>query len=168
MKKSVRDLAALTRRAADRWGPRAALRFDETGEVFSFDDIERLTNKTANALTALGIQSGDRVAIMLANCADWPLTWVGIVKAGAVMVPVNRYYKSSDAGFQFSHTGVAAIVTSDDLAPGTGRTASGAEQSIQWPLSLDPVGRRRYIPSPCAVPEMSRRRRPCGGCSSVG
>lgn len=113
----VRDLAALTRRAADRWGTRAALCFDETGEVYSFDDIERLTNKAANALTALGIQTGDRVAIMLANRPDWPLTWLGIVKAGAVMVPVNRYYKSADAGFLFSHAGVAAIVTSDALAP---------------------------------------------------
>lgn len=111
------DLKTLCRTAAEKWGGRRALHFDQTGETFSFEDIDRRSNQTAHALTRLGIQSGDRVAIMLANVPAWPLTWLGIVKAGAVMVPVNRFYRPVDAGYLFGHAGVKAIVTSDDLVP---------------------------------------------------
>ena len=112
----VLDLATLTRRAASRWGSRTALVFDEYDLRLSFEDIDRLSNQYANALRDLGVAPGDRVALMLRNRPEFPLAWLGIVKAGGVMVPLNVYYKPLDAGYLIDHGGVGTVICEHDLA----------------------------------------------------
>lgn len=51
--------------------------------------LERRSNQIANALSALGIQHGDRVAILSESCIDWVGVYIGIVKLGAIAVPLN-------------------------------------------------------------------------------
>ena len=100
------DLSALTQRAATLWGEREAWIFDHLERSFSFNDIEHASNRFANALIGLGVEPGERVAIMLRNQPEFPLAWLGIVKASAIMVPINVFYKSADAGFLLEHAGV--------------------------------------------------------------
>ena len=109
------DLATLTRRAALLWGRRTALVFDETGVQLSFQEIDAGSNRVANALHESGVQVGDRVALMLRNRPEFPLAWLGIIKAGAVMVPLNVYYRSVDAGYLINHAGVGAVLCEQDL-----------------------------------------------------
>ena len=111
----VLDLATLTRRAAQRWGSRTAVVFDEFGVELSFQDVDERSNQFANALLQLGVQAGDRVALMLRNRPEFPLAWLGIVKAGAVMVPLNIFYKSTDAGYLIEHAGVSTVICESDL-----------------------------------------------------
>ena len=106
----VFDLPMLVRRASARWGNRIALTFDPQGTRISFNDVERITNQYANALCANGVQPGDRVALMLRNSPQWPLAWLGIVKAGAVMVPLNVYYQSVDASYLLDHAEVSIVI----------------------------------------------------------
>lgn len=53
---------------------------------------------------------------MLRNRAAFPLSWLGIVKAGAVMVPLNVFYKTTDAGYLLEHAGVSRIICEPDLS----------------------------------------------------
>ena len=125
----VFDLPTLTHRAALRWGRRTALVFDEFDVRLSFDDVDVRTNQFANALRALGVAPGDRVALMLRNRPEFPLAWLGIVKAGAVMVPLNRFYKPVDAGHLIDHAGVATVICEDDLVEVVMRAAPGLSES---------------------------------------
>lgn len=59
----------------------------------SFYKTNQLSNKIANGLFQLGIDKGDKVAVYMPNSDDYVITWFGILKRGAVMVPVNTQYK---------------------------------------------------------------------------
>ncbi len=53
-------------------------------------------NRLANALIARGIGKGKKVAILLMNCIDWLPIYFGILKTGAVVVPLNFRYSSDE------------------------------------------------------------------------
>ena len=114
---AVLDLLTALRRAAARWPDHAALVFDETGETLTFSTLAARVDRVAVALAGAGIERGDRVAIMLPNRMEWALAWLGLVRIGAVMVPVNTAYRSADAGFVLRHAGVRAVVTLREIVP---------------------------------------------------
>lgn len=91
-------MADLLRDAAERWPDREALVFDATNERLTFAEFYRRTETIARALVAAGIQCGDRVLVCSANVPLFPLAWFGILRAGAVMVPINPRYRLEDAG----------------------------------------------------------------------
>ena len=111
----VLDLVTLLTRAVARWGERSALTFDETGRTLTFRELDERTNRVANALHACGLQPGARVALMLRNRPEFPIAWLGVVKAGATMVPLNVFYRSADAGYIIDHAQVDAIITAEEF-----------------------------------------------------
>ena len=68
------------------------LRFKE--EQITYAELDRFSNRCANAFLDLGISKGDKVSIMLPNCPAFIYIWFGLAKIGAVEVPVNTNYKS--------------------------------------------------------------------------
>jgi crotonobetaine/carnitine-CoA ligase len=67
------------------------LRFKE--KQITYDELDRFSNRCANAFLDLGIVKGDKVSIMLPNCPSFIYIWFGLAKIGAVEVPVNTNYK---------------------------------------------------------------------------
>jgi carnitine-CoA ligase len=67
------------------------LRFKD--QNFTYEEINRLSNRCANAFQKLGIVKGDKVSIMLANCPEFLHVWFGLARIGAVEVPINTSYK---------------------------------------------------------------------------
>ena len=114
---AVLDLMTALRRAAARWPDRSALVSDETGESLTFSRLVTRVDRFAAALAGAGIGRGDRVGIMLPNRMEWPLAWLGLARIGAVMVPINTGYRTTDAGFVLGHAGVRAVVTMDEFVP---------------------------------------------------
>src|SRR5690606_25841939 len=57
--------------------------------ALSFGAMDELTNRIANGLAQLGLKKGDRLAIVLPNCAEFVPLWFAAAKLGAVEVPVN-------------------------------------------------------------------------------
>ena len=74
------------------------LQFQDGPEI-TFLEVEKLTNRIANGLTALGICKGDKVALMLPNSLEAIYLWFGCNKMGAVDVPINLANK----GWFLSH-----------------------------------------------------------------
>jgi crotonobetaine/carnitine-CoA ligase len=62
-------------------------------EQITYEEVDRFSNRCANAFLDLGITKGDKVSIMLMNCPDYIYLWFGLAKIGAVEVPVNTNYK---------------------------------------------------------------------------
>lgn len=53
-------------------------------------------NRFANLLVARGVKKGDKVAILLVNCLEWLPIYFGVLKAGAIAVPLNFRYTSDE------------------------------------------------------------------------
>lgn len=112
---SVRTLPELLARRAQESGDREFLRFGETS--WTFADIDARTSRLARRfLETDGIEPGDRIAIMLPNVVQWPVTWLAAQKAGAVVVPVNSSYQRGDLAFVLQDSGARLVVTDAEHA----------------------------------------------------
>jgi crotonobetaine/carnitine-CoA ligase len=109
-------LGGLVRRAATTWPDKTAWVFSPSGETLSFGDIDHRSDRIAASLRSLGVEVGDRVAVMLPNVPLFPLSWLAIAKLGATMVPLNIHYRTQDAGFILDHSSPRAVVTSAQFA----------------------------------------------------
>lgn len=87
---------------------KAAVVFGE--DRYSYGVLNARANQVANALQSMGIQEGDRVAIWLPNCFEFLAAFYGIVKTGAVALPMNILYKSREIQFLLSNSQSKAIV----------------------------------------------------------
>ena len=58
-------------------------------ERVTYRQMRDRANKLANALMSLGLNKGDRVAVLLRNCTEWFDIFFALASLGAVMVPVN-------------------------------------------------------------------------------
>lgn len=107
----VEDLATLVRAAAQKWPGRSLLQFPVTQESVTYAEFDARTDELATGLLALGVELGDRVAVMLPNRMAFPVAWIAIAKAGAVMVPVNIFYQGTDATYVLKDSGARVLIT---------------------------------------------------------
>ncbi len=62
----------------------------------SWRDFNRSANRFANLLLSRGIKKGDKVAILLMNCIEWLPVYFGVLKTGALAVPLNYRYAADE------------------------------------------------------------------------
>ncbi len=62
----------------------------------TWGEFDRKANRLANYLLSRGIRKGDKVAILLMNCLEWLPIYFGILKSGAMAVPMNFRYTAED------------------------------------------------------------------------
>ena len=65
-------------------------------QEISWSIFNEKANRVANFLLARGIVKGDKVAILLMNCLDWLPIYFGILKTGAIAVPLNYRYSADE------------------------------------------------------------------------
>ena len=75
--------------------PATHYRREITWHVFN----EKGATGAANMLLSRGVHKGDKVAILLMNCLDWLPLYFGILKAGAIAVPLNFRYSSDEIAY---------------------------------------------------------------------
>lgn len=98
-----------------RWPDRPALREHVGGEWKSIPwrDYGVTVREAAAGLVDLGIQPGDRVAIMAGNQPRWHMADLAILSAGAVSVPVYPTNAASQVGYVLSHSGARLCFVGD-------------------------------------------------------
>lgn len=104
----------LTRSAA-KYPTKNAIHF--LGKDITFEEFYESAMKFANYLRKLGIEKGDRVAIMLPNCPQNAIAYYGILYAGGIVVQTNPLYKEREISYLMSDSGAKAIITLDLLFP---------------------------------------------------
>ncbi|MEO5658039.1 MAG: long-chain fatty acid--CoA ligase [Nitrospiria bacterium] len=130
--------------SADRFPHRPALRF--YGRALSYRQLEKAANRFANALAALGVRKGDRVAIMLPNVPQAVIAYYGALSLGAVAVQVNPLYVDREIEVQVNDAGARVIVALDlfysRIEPIRSRTGlehiilTGVRDYLPWYLRL--------------------------------
>ena len=72
--------------------------------------FDEKANRTANALIARGVNKGEKVGILLMNCLDWLPIYFGILKAGAIAVPLNYRYSSDEIDYCVNLADVEVLI----------------------------------------------------------
>ena len=82
--------------------------------VFTFADIKRYSDKTANVLRGLGIKKGDMVMLILRRHYEFWFSIVALHKIGAVVIPATNLLTTKDLAYRFNAAGVKAVICTSD------------------------------------------------------
>ncbi len=82
----------------------------ERGRRFTYAELDERANRVANAFAELGIEKGDRVALMLMNGVEFIEAFFGLAKLGAVVVPLNFRLTPQEMAFILTDAGAKAVV----------------------------------------------------------
>ncbi len=106
---------------------------NEAGEehTFTFGDIKRYSDKTANYLTSLGVRKGDLVMLVLKRHYQFWFSIVALEKIGAVAIPGTALLTAKDFEYRFNMAGIKGIVCTAD-----GETAASVDAAAAKSPSL--------------------------------
>jgi acyl-CoA synthetase (AMP-forming)/AMP-acid ligase II len=90
--------------------------------------------RLANALLGLGLDTGDRVAILAYNCVEWLEIYTALARSGLVAVPINFRLVGPEIRYILEDSGARALIVQDDLV--------GAVEGIRTDVS---IGHGRYV-----------------------
>jgi long-chain acyl-CoA synthetase len=108
-------LKALFEESCARWRARPA--FTSMGVTLSYGEVERRSAAFGAFLRrGLGLEPGERVALMLPNLLQYPIALIGALRAGLAVVNVNPLYTAPELRFQLEDSGAAAIVVLENFA----------------------------------------------------
>jgi len=135
--------------------PNKAALFSFGGEV-TYKQLDDMSDRLAAALADMGIKKGDRVGVVLPNCAQAVIAFHGIIKAGAVSVPCNVMSTPADLTYIFNDAGVAVVLCLDLLCPSIQNIK--ANTGIRQVISVHPLdisGPGGWIPALLSGPKTS-------------
>ena len=89
---------------------------DDAG-VLSYGELDERVRRVAGALRALGIKREERVLLLMQDCNDWPVSFLGAMYAGIVPVAVNTLLTADDYAFMLEHSRAQAVLVSGALLP---------------------------------------------------
>jgi long-chain acyl-CoA synthetase len=103
-------LAELISRAGYQFAAREAVSRDRF--TMTFAEVERDSNRLASALAReLGVERGERVAILLANGPEFVVTDFALMKGALIRVPVNPRYTAGEIAFILNHSAAMVLIT---------------------------------------------------------
>ncbi len=83
-------------------------------KIFSFADMKKYSNQTANYFVSLGIQKGDKVMLVLKRHYQFWYAMLALHKIGAVVIPATNQLTAKDFDYRFNKAGVKALVCTGD------------------------------------------------------
>ncbi len=85
--------------------------FENMGVPFTYGQLDAHANSFAAYLQqGLGLKKGDRIAIQMPNCIQFPVTFFGALRAGLIVVNTNPLYTPREMEHQFRDAGISALV----------------------------------------------------------
>ncbi|QDI90532.1 long-chain fatty acid--CoA ligase [Salicibibacter halophilus] len=94
---------------------KTALTFGEL--TYTYEELNNNIQRVASGLSKRGVKKGDRVALMLPNCPQYPASYFAVLSLGATVVQVNPMYKPPELLHVLNDSNVSAIIMLDDLQP---------------------------------------------------
>ena len=87
------------------------------GASLTYQQLAEQVNRFASSLGGLGVEPGDRIAIMLPNCPQIIIAYYAALSIGAVVVMTNPMYVEREMAYQFADAGVKVLVGLDHFMP---------------------------------------------------
>jgi long-chain acyl-CoA synthetase len=101
------NLAANLTASAEGLGEKTALKLDEV--EMSYRALDTASARVAGLLAQRGVEPGDRVGLMLPNVPEFAVVYFGVLRAGAVVVPINPLLKEREVAFYLSDSGARMV-----------------------------------------------------------
>ncbi|MEO8836632.1 MAG: AMP-binding protein, partial [Caldimonas sp.] len=89
---------------------------DDVG-VLRYGELEERARRFAAALGALGLRREERVLLLMLDCNEWPVAFLGAIYAGVVPVAVNTLLTVDDYAYMLGHSRAQAAIVSAALEP---------------------------------------------------
>ncbi|GAB04721.1 AMP-binding protein [Gordonia amarae] len=87
------------------------------GRLIDYAEYDEASDRFAGWLDSVGVVAGDRVGVHLGNCPQVHIAMLGILKAGAVYVPINPMFKGHELRYELLDADVGVLLTQPDLRP---------------------------------------------------
>ena len=110
----INSIGAIPVGAARQYGDKTALVCPDRS--LSFNELNALSNRCANALVGLGVKPGDRVTLYSGNCWEWVVSYYGALKTGAVINPINVMLTPGEVEFVANDCGASIVIASHEKA----------------------------------------------------
>jgi benzoate-CoA ligase len=85
--------------------------------TLTFGDLAQRVDRAAGALRALGIEPEQRIVLALLDTVDFPIAFLGAIKAGIVPIPVNTLFPAEDYAYILADSRAKALLVSIELLP---------------------------------------------------
>ncbi|MEU8510360.1 long-chain fatty acid--CoA ligase [Kitasatospora sp. NPDC048722] len=128
------NLATLLTGSAYAHGHRIAVRHEST--ALTYAQLDDLSARTAGLLQARGVRPGDRVALIMPNVPHFPVAYYGVLRAGAVVVPMNPLLKAGEIAHALRDCGARMLLASPIAAAEAAVAACAAGTDL---LVVDPT-----------------------------
>ncbi|MGW6280224.1 long-chain-fatty-acid--CoA ligase [Kribbella sp. NPDC055071] len=104
-----------------------AVRMDD--EILTYAGLDRLASQAVALVRGYGVGPGDRVGLMLPNVAQFPIAYYGILRAGAIVVPMNPLLKEREVEYYLRDSGARLLLAWRDVTAEAeaGAKAAGAD-----------------------------------------
>jgi acetyl-CoA synthetase len=92
---------------------------DESGATaaYSFWDVQVAANRLSNALAALGVKRGDRVAILLPQRPETAIAYIAIFQMGAIALPLSHLFGPDALEYRLEHAGASVAIAESSTLP---------------------------------------------------
>lgn len=84
------------------------------GRFWTAAEVEEMSNRVASGLMRLGIESMDRVAVLLPNCHETVFTYLACFKANLVIVPLDYRHQPAQIRYALNHSGANVLIVHGD------------------------------------------------------
>ncbi len=146
------NLALGLAEAKEMYPDRAAVRLDDL--VLTYDELDERSARVAGLLAARGVAPGDRVGLMLPNVPQFPVLYYGVLRAGAVVVPMNPLLKAREVEYYLGDSGARLVFAWHAVAA---EAAKGAEAAGAGFVPVDPEGLDRLLGEHAPVTAVTSR-----------
>ncbi len=85
------------------------------GKTLTYAEVDELSSRFASGLRSLGLEKGDRVAMVLPNTPQFVISYFGIMKAGGVVVPCSVLYKPEELEHQLKDSGATFVIGTNNV-----------------------------------------------------
>ena len=103
------NLATMVHESARSNGDKPA-RLHDAGRL-TYRELDDLSDRFAAGLQAAGIGRGDRVALQLPTIPEFVVAYLGILKNGSVVVPLNFLLKAGELEYHLADSGASVLIT---------------------------------------------------------
>src|SRR6266542_2158640 len=111
-----------------------AIRVGETATTYA--GLDEASARVAALLRGRGLKPGDRVGIMLPNVAEFAVTYYGVLRAGAAVVPMNPLLKAREVAYYLGDSGARLIFAWHAFAK---EARAGAARAGAEPVAVEPA-----------------------------
>lgn len=108
------NVRAILERSVSRYSGKPA--FTSMGRTITYLELDRLSRQFGAWLQSKGLKKGDRVALMMPNCLQYPIAIFAVLRAGMTVVNCNPLYTPRELEHQLADSGAQAIVILENFA----------------------------------------------------